>query len=103
MELIYGIDYLLVYFFLSISGRSEKKGSVSHIIFLFNRGVPPRAPRIRSDAKRSKRNGIHEDHRADYPISPCRIRYFRPAVIVVGAVHAFQGEYCFNEMGMIVY
>ena len=46
--------------------------------FLLNRGVPPRAPKIRSEPLRSKRIGIYEGLR-EFPISPCRTRHSRPA------------------------
>ena len=60
--------------------------------FVLNRGDPPRAPRIRSDVERSKRSGIYEGHRAEYPISPCRIRYFRSTLRQDGSYTHYEGS-----------
>ena len=79
----------------------SRDGSIPHIIFLFNRGEPPRAPRIRSDVIWGKRSGIHEGHRAEYPISPCRTRYFRSAVPSGWQLHALQGKYGSEGLGWL--
>ena len=62
----YIVDLLGMFLLAGFCVAFLRKFCFAYHFLLTNRGEPPRAPKIRSNLERSKRNGIHEGHRVEF-------------------------------------